>query len=524
MRQRAVASSPFSRSVDARSFPSASSSGSSMEKSPATHRSRRSCASSTTRSAMSARTFPFNADAEATVLGDALLSADALAHVMQVLRHEDFFKPDHAEVMKAMCEIRARGDLVDPIVLAAELERRDNVQEVHPKLLVADLMSAGGLSGTVVQHAEIVIDLAKRRRGLQLIPELERVLNNGASLLELDSAVDELRSIVSSSNVGPVLGPPLDLRAELNKEPPVVTFLHEPYVPMGRRCWWFGPAESGKSIFALWIACALSREGHRVVYVSQENPRDEELRRIRRLQPDVSTLDVFHDRGIDLARPDHATALISRARNASLVVIDTLTACWTGREDDNAEIAKFDRDVLAPLVSSGETSVVILDHTGHPQRFMKRKGASAGRGASSKGQKADVVLEFEAKREQQFAIRVGKMRAGDGRKPGEAVMEVRDLSDGGLTIERVSGAPTRSDDKVIEIADAMVKAIEEAGSLTTNELREAVRSVGGKDLQSTAMRLLNQETPPRATVAEETVQTGRGKQRAKVWRLAEGGQ
>jgi hypothetical protein len=170
-----------------------------------------------------------------------------------------------------------------------------------------------------------------------------------------------------------------------------------------------------------------------------------------------------------------------------------------------------------PMLGRIGASIVVLDHTGHPQPFVRRQGVNAGRGASAKGQKADVVLEFVAKGEREFMIRAPKMRAGDGRKPPELLYRVVDTDDGGLDIELVGES---ADVKVRALADAMVDAITTAGMLTTNQLREAVKSHGGTDLQSAAMRLLESEEEARVRVGYEQVDTGKGRQRAKLWRIS----
>jgi hypothetical protein len=197
------------------------------------------------------------------------------------------------------------------------------------------------------------------------------------------------------------------------------------------------------------------------------------------------------------------------------LVVDTLTACWTGDENDNSAIATLDREALVPIVNETGASVLVLDHIGHPQALVRRGGVNAGRGASAKGQKADVVLNFVARGESEFSLSVGKARGL--RKPPEKVLRVVDTADDGLDLEEIG----RSDVlKVSEVADAMIEVISLAEPLSTNALRNAVKSVG-KETQTAAMRLLESEEPPRARVAWEVIDTDRGRQRARVWRIAD---
>jgi hypothetical protein len=50
-----------------------------------------------------------------------------------------------------------------------------------------------------------------------------------------------------------------------------------------------------------------------------------------------------------------------------------------------------------------------------------------------------------------------------------------------------------------------------------------MKSLGGKDAQTAAMHLLEHEEPARVVAAWEVIDTGQGRQRAKVWRPASEG-
>jgi hypothetical protein len=122
-------------------------------------------------------------------------------------------------------------------------------------------------------------------------------------------------------------------------------------------------------------------------------------------------------------------------------------ATWFGDEDSNAEIGAFDRDVLKPLTVAG-AAVLVLDHTGNPapgRSKGKRTGVAAPRGASSKGQKADFLLEFTAAGDGAFAVERGKKRGTHGRTP--YVYRVLDRDDGTLEL---AGAPESTAEETLE--------------------------------------------------------------------------
>jgi hypothetical protein len=367
-----------------------------------------------------------------------------------------------------------------------------------------------------------------RRRGLtepELLAALQEVNARRCRPPLPGAQVAKIAASIVGYEAGPTPAPrsraftlePLDLVELLAAEPEPVGFVHEPYVPAGRRVWAFGAAESGKSMWAMWVACHVSRADQAVLYVSEENPLDEDIRRLRRLRPEPAAFRFVSGSGVDLALPEHVEAVKGAAEGAVLIVFDTLSACWSGDENENAAIAALDRDALLPIVKDTGASVLVLDHTGHPQPFVRRVGASAGRGASAKGQKADAVLNFAARGEAEFALGVGKLRGL--KKPPETLYRVVDTDANGLEVVAVGAS---EDLKVAEVADAMAECVAASGWLTTNALRDAFKGKGiGVQIQTEAMRRLEGEDPPRVRVGWETVDTGKGRQRAKVWRPAE---
>jgi AAA domain len=167
---------------------------------------------------------------------------------------------------------------------------------------------------------------------------------------------------------------PVDWPAVIAGGVPELKWLDEPYLPARKRIWGVGAAESGKSIWAACKTARVTRARLLVVYISQENGLEEEVRRFLRIGPDFDRLRLYVDQGFDLAIPTHRDVLLELSAGAALVVLDTFTACWSGDEDSNNHLAAFDRDVMKPLTVAG-SSVLVLDHTGNPQPFTRRRAA-----------------------------------------------------------------------------------------------------------------------------------------------------
>jgi hypothetical protein len=311
---------------------------------------------------------------------------------------------------------------------------------------------------------------------------------------------------------------PLDFPKLVAEGVPETDYLAFPYIARGARHWAFGPAESAKTVYMQSLAARLTREGRTVVFISAENPLTTDLDRMSRLRPDFARLRYFHMPSIDLNERADFLKLAEACGGADLVVLDTLSALWSGDENSNREIVALDREVLVPLVRLTGAAIVVIHHTGHPQAFVSRGGANAGRGGSAMGQKADIVLVFTAVGLHEFTIDHGKNRTPGGHKEPKARFQVVDTEDGGLEVEALG---KYVDERVAEAMEDAIGVTEAAEGIGTNALKEALKGKGfGGGTIDQALAELRKEDPPRVRQQDGTVVGADGKRRkGRPWVL-----
>src|SRR4051812_17987204 len=73
---------------------------------------------------------PHDAVAEQSALGGMLLSKDAIAAVTATLSRDHFYSHAHRAVFDATTHLDRQGEPADPVTVAAELERRGELQRV----------------------------------------------------------------------------------------------------------------------------------------------------------------------------------------------------------------------------------------------------------------------------------------------------------------------------------------------------------------------------------------------------------
>ena len=107
---------------------------------------------------------PQNLEAEESVLGSMMLSPDAIADVIEIVRPADFYRSANAKIFDTLREIYGRGDPVDAITAVEELKRRGTLDEVGGHLAISDLVDRVPTPSSAASYARIVAETSLLRR------------------------------------------------------------------------------------------------------------------------------------------------------------------------------------------------------------------------------------------------------------------------------------------------------------------------------------------------------------------------
>ena len=110
------------------------------------------------------RTPPQDIEAEQSVLGGMLLSKDAIADVIEVLRGNDFYRPAHQLIYDAVLDLYGRGEPADAVTVAAELSRAGTIARVGGHPYLHTLISGVPTAANAGYYAEIVAERSILRR------------------------------------------------------------------------------------------------------------------------------------------------------------------------------------------------------------------------------------------------------------------------------------------------------------------------------------------------------------------------
>ena len=142
---------------------------------------------------------PQNLEAEESVLGAMLLSPVAVGTVSEILDASDFYRESHAKMYRAALALWAKGEPVDAITLANELEERAELEAAGGQGRVAELAALVPAASNVEHYARIVKEMSTLRgliRAGQEIVRLGQERDAGGVGGEVADLVDRAEQIV----------------------------------------------------------------------------------------------------------------------------------------------------------------------------------------------------------------------------------------------------------------------------------------------------------------------------------------
>ncbi len=174
------------------------------------------------------------------MLGAMLLSNDAAAAVIEICGPEDFYKPAHAQIFRAIVALFERGEAIDAVTVADELRRSGVLDSIGDPSLLISLQASTPSIANAVHYARIVEEHALLRRMVGVAGEIAEI---GFSVPEdVDAALDRAESLVfdiavrrTTDTVRPlhdVLLASLDRIEELSHGPDAITGLPTGYVDL----------------------------------------------------------------------------------------------------------------------------------------------------------------------------------------------------------------------------------------------------------------------------------------------------
>ncbi len=147
------------------------------------------------------RTPPQAVEAEQSVLGAMMLSKDAIADVVELIRPGDFYRPAHQLIYDAVLDLYARGEPADAVTVSAELTRFGQLVRAGGAPYLHTLISLVPTAANAGYYAQIVAERATLRRlvtaGTRIVQMGYDTASGSANLVgSVDDVVDRAQAEV----------------------------------------------------------------------------------------------------------------------------------------------------------------------------------------------------------------------------------------------------------------------------------------------------------------------------------------
>ena len=385
---------------------------------------------------------PSDAQAEQAVLGSMLVDKNAILTAIEILKPEDFYRPEHKEIYSAMLDLYNKSEPVDLLTLKAQLELRGKYDTVNGFEYLVSLNNPMYSISNVESYARIVEDKSILRKLISASSEISKLSYEGNedSKEILEKAEKDIFAISEGktektylpiSNVVNTTLANIEERAMNQDDNPLVG-LTSGFVDLDRYTLGFCPGQliivgarpgMGKSAFMLNLATnAALKANAAVVYFSMEMSKEELAGRILSSEALIDTQKIRRGNLEDdeWVKLTNAAGIVSEAKillddsvgytpmelrarcrrlkmehDIKLIVIDYLQLMNAGgnnasRQQDISEISRslklLAKEIGVPIIAASQLS------RGLEAREDKRPMLSDLRESGSIEQDADIVM------------------------------------------------------------------------------------------------------------------------------------
>ncbi|MEN0068569.1 MAG: DnaB-like helicase C-terminal domain-containing protein, partial [Myxococcota bacterium] len=102
--------------------------------------------------------FPQAVDAERALLGGLLQQPDQLLAVSEVVKPEDFYRPEHAALLELLVEMHGRGETIDLVIVSDRVARQGQAQRYGGIAYVTELPEHVPSTANLPHYAQVIKD------------------------------------------------------------------------------------------------------------------------------------------------------------------------------------------------------------------------------------------------------------------------------------------------------------------------------------------------------------------------------
>ena len=252
---------------------------------------------------------PSDIIAEQAVLGSMLVDKEAVVKAIELLKPQDFYRQDNAEIYAAMVDVYAKGDPIDFLTVREALKLRGSLEKIGADAYLSSLIDNVPTTSNVDAYIKIVEEKATLR---SLIKAANDIVAYGyAETEEVNSIIDmtekrifdvlQNRNTKSYSSIKDVLVDTFETIEKLYNSKSKVSGIESGFKDLDLKTSGLNNSDliivaarpaMGKSAFALNIATAVAKAGVPVLIFTLEMSKEQMVNRILCSEAQVDSMKV----------------------------------------------------------------------------------------------------------------------------------------------------------------------------------------------------------------------------------------
>ncbi|MBN2669043.1 MAG: replicative DNA helicase [Bacteroidales bacterium] len=120
------------------------------------------------------KTQPSAVDMEEAVLGALMLEKDAIEVVLDILKPEAFYRPEHQKIYSVIKELASAGNVVDLLTVTNELRNRGWIAEIGGAGYIAHLSNKIASAAHIDFHARVIAQKHIQRELIRVTSDIQR--------------------------------------------------------------------------------------------------------------------------------------------------------------------------------------------------------------------------------------------------------------------------------------------------------------------------------------------------------------
>ncbi|MBN1457740.1 MAG: replicative DNA helicase [Sedimentisphaerales bacterium] len=150
------------------------------------------------------RSMPESLESEAAVLGSMIIDRECIGQVVQIIKTEDFYRPEHQAIFDALISLYERNSDIDLVLLRDELKTHKELKNVGGAEYLVTIAESVPSSASVEYYAEIVKNKSLLR---QLVSASNQILSeamdeSGDVSDKLDQAEQKIFAVTEKKITG----------------------------------------------------------------------------------------------------------------------------------------------------------------------------------------------------------------------------------------------------------------------------------------------------------------------------------